>query len=100
MKHKRKNRFLSLLLAVFMTVPLLFGMTVYAEEDSVNVIDPPAITLNKSTVYIAPGSTCTLTATLASVAVGSTVVWTSSNTSVATVTQNGKITAVTPATLR
>lgn len=54
-----------------------------------------SVTLNKSTLSMSVGGTSTLTATVApSNATDKTLTWTSSNTSVATVTQAGKVTAV------
>ncbi len=52
---------------------------------------PDSVSLNKDTLYLEVGGSETLVATV----VGSaTAVWTSSNTNVATVDQNGKVTAV------
>ncbi len=56
---------------------------------------PSSISLSKTSVSLRPGESTQLTATVSpSGAAGVTLVWTSSNTSVATVDQTGKVTAI------
>lgn len=67
--------------------------TINCEEDIVAVT---GVTLNKKTLQISKGGNHTLTATvLPANATNKTVTWSSSNTSVATVSNTGKITAKT-----
>lgn len=59
-----------------------------------NTIRPTAVTLNKTSVTLAPGAASTLTAAVSpSDAKDKSVTWTSSNTSVATVSSGGVVTA-------
>jgi len=66
-----------------------------AESIKLDIVTPvTGITLNKSEMSMVIGKTDTLTATLAPEGVSSTVVWKSSDEAVATVTQDGTVTAV------
>ena len=59
-----------------------------------NTIRPTAVTLNKTSMTLAPGAASTLTAAVSpSDAKDKSVIWTSSNTSVATVSSGGVVTA-------
>jgi uncharacterized protein YjdB len=58
-------------------------------------VDVTSITLDKTSASMTPGQTITLTATVKpDNATDKTVTWTSTNPGVATVDQNGKVTAV------
>ncbi|MBQ1615941.1 MAG: Ig-like domain-containing protein [Ruminococcus sp.] len=72
----------------------LMGVTLFAEYlDGVAIINfNPTISVNTKNVKLKVGAEKTLTAT--TIPAGETVTWASSNTSVATVTSAGKITAV------
>ena len=64
-----------------------------------NVVAVESITLDKSSLELTEGETATLTATVKpDNATNKTVTWTSSSSSIATVDQNGKITAVSEGT--
>ena len=70
-------------------------VTFYQNDRSASIVPVTKVTLNKSTLGLNVGGTSTLTATVApSNATDQSLTWTSSNTSVATVTQAGKVTAV------
>ncbi len=79
------------------------GGTVTSADDKteVEVTEIPAtgISLNQTELSLTPGETSALTATVApDNATDKTVNWTSSDTSVATVDENGNVTAVAPGT--
>ena len=73
-------------------------LTIPTNEDHrgwITIGDVTGITLNKTSVSLAPGSTTQLTATVSpDNAYDKSVTWSSSNTAVATVDNNGKVTAV------
>lgn len=71
----------------------------YIDNTELSVVIPvTGIRLNKSSTTIGRGETETLTATVEPDGTGSTVEWTSSNPSVASVNQNGDVTAVSAGT--
>lgn len=76
------------------------GQTGYIKADSATIFTPvTGITLSHSSVSLAPGDTLSLAATiLPSGATEKSVTWSSNSTSVATVSQSGVVTAVSPGT--
>lgn len=71
------------------------GFSIRPVTASTGFVSVTGVTLNKSSLSLYVGLTSTLTATvLPENASNKTIVWTSSNESVATVNQNGKVTAV------
>ena len=76
------------------------GQTGYIKADSATIFTPvTGITLNHSSASLVPGDTLSLAATiLPSGATEKSVTWSSNSTSVATVTQSGVVTAVSPGT--
>ena len=74
------------------TSKLTYNGSTYSATCSVNVQGKPEITLNKSSLSLYIGDTSTLTAIVTPA--NSSVSWSSSKTSVATVSSNGKITAI------
>ena len=73
------------------------GLSVRAVTDEVNPVT--SVTLNKTTLNLVVGKSETLTATVAPAnATNKTVKWTSSNTSVATVSSSGLVTAMSAGT--
>ena len=73
-------------------------MEAYPANGGGNPVEPTGIKLNKSTAEVAAGKTLQLRATLEPSGATGTVNWTSSNTSVATVSNSGLITAKTAGT--
>ncbi len=76
------------------------GQTGYIKADSATIFTPvTGITLNHSSASLVPGDTLSLAATiLPSGATEKSVTWSSNSTSVATVSQSGVVTAVSPGT--
>lgn len=76
------------------------GQTGYIKADSATIFTPvTGITLSHSSASLVPGDTLSLAATiLPSGATEKSVTWSSNSTSVATVTQSGVVTAVSPGT--
>lgn len=70
---------------------LLGNVTVYAKWTDAVTPDPVTISLNKTTLGLEVGGSETLVATVSD---GSSTIWASTDTSVATVDQTGKVTAV------
>jgi uncharacterized protein YjdB len=74
-----------------------YGYTIRPVTEGVIIVDVTSVSINKSSVTLNIGDTETLTATFSpSNATSKTVFWRSSNTSVATVDDNGTVTAVAP----
>lgn len=76
------------------------GQTGYIKADSATIFTPvTGITLSHSSASLVPGDTLSLAATiLPSGATEKSVTWSSNSTSVATVSQSGVVTAVSPGT--
>ena len=76
------------------------GQTGYIKADSATIFTPvTGITLSHSSASLVPGDTLSLAATiLPSGATDKSVTWSSNSTSVATVSQSGVVTAVSPGT--
>lgn len=73
--------------------------TTYATSPTCEIVAVTGVTLNKNTLTLECGDEETLTATVAPAnATSKTVTWASSNTSVATVSADGKVIAVGPGT--
>ncbi|GHT79129.1 hypothetical protein AGMMS50262_22500 [Bacteroidia bacterium] len=102
--QKSKGNFLIWLFFAFTivsTTTLMTSCEKVEDEDEVTVpIAVTDISLDKTTLTLVADNDYTLTATvLPANATDKTVTWTSSNTNVATVTQQGKVTAVTAGTV-
>ena len=66
----------------------------YPGDGSSGTIDPTSVTLNKTALSLTVGATSTLSATINPTGATGSVTWSSNNTSVATVSSAGKVTAV------
>ena len=69
-------------------------MQAYPGDGSSGTIDPTSVTLNKTALSLTVGATSTLSATINPTGATGSVTWSSNNTSVATVSSAGKVTAV------
>ena len=88
---KRNN----LILTAMLTIALCFTACSSSDEPENSEIAVTSVTLNKTTLTLAVGDNETLTATIAPTnATNKTVTWSSSNNSIATVDNNGKVSAI------